>query len=103
MRAGDGAPKLAISIPPCLMGFKFEPGLPVVSYEYENIIFYDKIKIYLNFVTLIHSFFKKFFVGLYLIYNAVLVSAVQQSESVIHIHIHTLLLFIFFKFSLEYS
>ena len=32
-------------------------------------------------------FLKKFF-GVYLLYNVVLVSAVQQSESVIHIHIY---------------
>ena len=35
------------------------------------------------------SFFKKIFIGVELIYNVVLVSAVQQSESVIHIHIST--------------
>ena len=37
-------------------------------------------------------FFKLIFIGVYLIYNVVLVSAVQQSESVIHIHIFTLFL-----------
>ena len=36
------------------------------------------------------TFFKKIFVGVELIYNVVLVSAVQQSESVIHIHIPTI-------------
>ena len=34
---------------------------------------------------------KIIFIGVQLIYNVVLVSAVQQSESVIHIHISTLL------------
>ena len=36
--------------------------------------------------------FKKIFIGVQLIYNVVLVSGVQQSESVIHIHISTLFL-----------
>ena len=39
--------------------------------------------------------FKKFFIGVYLIYNVVLVSGVQQSESVIHIHISTFLKILF--------
>ena len=33
-----------------------------------------------------------FFIRVYLIYNVVLVSAVEQSESVIHIHVSTLFL-----------
>ena len=33
---------------------------------------------------------EKFFLGIQLIYNAVLVSGVQQSESVINMHIATL-------------
>ena len=37
-------------------------------------------------------FLKKFFIGLQLIYNVVLLSAVQQSESVIHTHISGLFL-----------
>ena len=36
------------------------------------------------------NFFKLIFIRVCLIYNVVLVSAVQQSESVIHIHISTL-------------
>ena len=35
-------------------------------------------------------FFKLIFIGVWLIYNVVLVSAVQQSESVIHIHVSIL-------------
>ena len=35
-------------------------------------------------------FLKLIFIGVQLIYNVVLVSALQQSESVIHIHISTL-------------
>ena len=34
---------------------------------------------------------KFFFIGVELIYNVVLVSGIQQSDSVIHIHISTLL------------
>ena len=34
----------------------------------------------------IYIFFKLTFIGIWLIYNVVLVSAVQQSESVVHIH-----------------
>ena len=37
-------------------------------------------------------FFFIIFVGVSLIYNVVLVSSVQQSESIIHIHISTLFL-----------
>ena len=40
-------------------------------------------------------FFKLIFIGIQLIYNVVLVSAVQQSESVIHIHISTLFKILF--------
>ena len=36
--------------------------------------------------------FKKCFIGIQLIYNIVLVSGVQQSESVIHTHIQSFLL-----------
>ena len=36
------------------------------------------------------SFFKKKFIGVQLLYNAVLVSGKQQSESVVHIHISIL-------------
>ena len=35
------------------------------------------------------SFLKNFFLGVQLIYNAVLISAVQQSESYTHTHTHT--------------
>ena len=38
---------------------------------------------------------KFFFIGVQLIYKAVLVSSVQQSESVIHIHVSTLFKIIF--------
>ena len=34
--------------------------------------------------------FLKIFIGVQLIYNVVLISGVQQSESVVHIHISTL-------------
>ena len=43
------------------------------------------------FYTFLHILnFFKIFIGVELIYNVVLVSGVQQSESVIHIHISTL-------------
>ena len=42
-----------------------------------------------------NNFFKKIFIGVQLIYNVVLVSGVQQSESVIHIHISTLFKILF--------
>ena len=38
----------------------------------------------------IHTLFFKIFIGVLLIYNVVLVSGVQQSESVIHIDVSTL-------------
>ena len=41
------------------------------------------------------SLFLFFLIGAYLLYNVVLVSAVQQSESVVHIHISTLFKFYF--------
>ena len=49
-----------------------------------------------NFYVLDHefSFLKNIFIGVWLMYNVVIVSGVQQSESVIHIHISTL----FFRF-----
>ena len=40
-------------------------------------VFYDYLKFF-------------FFLGVWLIYNIVLVSAVQHSESVMHVHISTL-------------
>ena len=40
-------------------------------------------------------FFKLIFIGVQLIYNVVLVSAVQQSESVIHLHISILFQILF--------
>ena len=40
-------------------------------------------------------FLKKIFIGIQLIYNVVLVSGIQQSESVIHIHIFTLFKILF--------
>ena len=40
----------------------------------------------------VHEAFFLIFIGVELIYDAVLVSGVQQSESVIHIHIATLFL-----------
>ena len=39
---------------------------------------------------LIFSFFKKPFIGVELIYNAVLVSGVQQSESLIRVQVSTI-------------
>ena len=45
--------------------------------------------------------FKFIFIGVQLIYNVVLVSAVQQSESVIHMHISTLFQILFPYRSLE--
>ena len=42
------------------------------------------------------------FIGVYLIYNVVLVSAIQQSDSVIHVHISTLFKILFLHRSLEY-
>ena len=47
------------------------------------------------------SFLKLIFIGVWLIYNVVLVSAVQQSESVIHIHISTLFQILFPSRSLQ--
>ena len=47
------------------------------------------------------SFFKLIFFGVQLIYNVVLVSAVQQRESVIHIHMSTLFQIIFQYRSLQ--
>ena len=44
------------------------------------------------------SFLKKNFIGVQSIYNVVLVSGVQQSESVIHIHISTLFFFFLILF-----
>ena len=41
------------------------------------------------------KYFKINFIGVQLIYNVVLVSAVQQSESVMHIHVFTLFQIIF--------
>ena len=43
--------------------------------------------LFLSFLPLLKNFF---FIAIELIYNAVLVSDVQQSESVTHIHIATL-------------
>ena len=40
-------------------------------------------------------FLQKIFIGVELIYNVVLVSGVQRSDSVIHIHISTLFQIIF--------
>ena len=42
------------------------------------------------FLFLFFLILKLIFIGVWLIYNAVLVSGVQQSESVTHIHISTL-------------
>ena len=42
-----------------------------------------------------YNLFKKFFIGVWLIYNVMLVSGVQQSESIIHIHISTLFKILF--------
>ena len=50
--------------------------------------------IYLLFLKL-NIYFKKFFVGVQLIFDVVLVSAVQQSESVIHTYISTLFQILF--------
>ena len=43
------------------------------------------------------SIFFKIFIGIYMIYNVVLVLGVQQSESVIHMHISSSLFFRFFS------
>ena len=39
--------------------------------------------------------FKKIFIGVELIYNVVLVSGIQQSESVLHIHLSSLFKILF--------
>ena len=56
-----------------------------------SIVFFPKI-----------SSFLKFYIGIYLIYNVVLVSGVQQSDLVIHIHISIIFQIIFPYQSLEY-
>ena len=45
--------------------------------------------------------FLKIFIGVQLIYNVVLVSALQQSESVIHIHVSSLFYILFLYKSLQ--
>ena len=56
-------------------------------------IFFNAKHLYLLWIALLPlrlTFLKLIFTGVWLIYNVVLVSAVQQSESVIHIHTSTL-------------
>ena len=48
-------------------------------------------KIFLNLFFFFLVYLKNFFIGVQLLYNIVLVSTVQQSESAIHIHISPLL------------
>ena len=48
-----------------------------------------------RFFFFFHLSFKKKFIGVEFIYNVVLVSAVQQSDSVIHIHIFILFQILF--------
>ena len=47
-------------------------------------------EIHLFYFVLLFSHLKKFYIGVQLIYNVVLVSGVQQSDSVIHIHVSIL-------------
>ena len=42
-----------------------------------------------TYIYIHHMSFLLIFIGVYLIYNVVLVSSVHQSESVIHLHIYT--------------
>ena len=53
------------------------------------------------FLFLAFPLFKLIFIGVQLIYTVVLVSAVQQSESIIHIHISTLFQILFPYISLH--
>ena len=46
-------------------------------------------------IRILQDLFFKIFIGVYLIYNVVLVSGVQQTESIIHIHISTLFQILF--------
>ena len=75
------------------LDFKFTPHftIPLLSltHIYQFIVL-SQIRCFLGNV----FFFN--FIGVQLIYNIVLVSAVQQSESVIHIHIPTLFFLSFF-------
>ena len=74
----------------------------LTSFPQLNAHFYTNIHVYTHVKPLIEDtqrplivpslflFFKLIFLGVELIYNVVLVSAVQQSKSVIHIHTFTL-------------
>ena len=77
----------------CELGATF-PGLSMLPCEFHDVI------------TLFYFIFKLIFIGVWLLYNIVSISAVQQSESAIRIHIYTLF-WISFPFrssqSIEYS
>ena len=61
----------------------------VCVYVCVDIYVYIYIYIYTSYIYIHHMSFLLIFIGVYLIYNVVLVSSVHQSESVIHLHIST--------------
>ena len=72
--------------------------LPVVHNTKVLKVYHDFFFFFWFFVVVVLRFFLLFYIqffliGVQLIYNVVLISGVQQSESVIHIHISTLFFF----------